>query len=441
VGKAKPLSYGVISTVDPDSLAEISGIQPGDEIVSINGCAIRDIIDFRYHASDTSLEIRLQRGGADLSVIIEKDYDDPLGLDFTTELFDGVKICRNRCTFCFVDNLPRGMRRTLYVKDDDYRLSFLHGNFVTFSNVSDDDVERILEQRLSPMYVSVHATRPELRGKLLRPRGCPDILSTLRTLAEGHIQLHTQIVLCPGVNDGENLDRTIEDLAGLGYSLLSIGVVPVGLTRYSKAEDLGVHSSEGANAVLKQVNRWQRRFRKEIGTRLVFASDELYLRAGLDVPGAATYEGYPQYENGIGIVRSFIDEARYAARRLPVVTKPIRAGLITGKSAEPFLRMLADRLNEAPNISVDVYPIVNDFFGRTVTVAGLLTGQDVVLQLKGRDLPDVLFVPRVMLREGSFLDDVKLSDVADALGCEVVSIEPSPRALADAISALIATSH
>jgi len=439
--KVKALSYGIVSTVEADSLAEIAGIRPGDEIISVNGCPVRDIIDFRYHASDTRLQILLRRDDAEFSAVIDKDYDDPLGLDFTSELFDGVKTCRNRCAFCFVDNLPRGMRRTLYIKDDDYRLSFLHGNFVTLSNVTEEDIQRILDQRLSPLYVSVHATMPELRARLLRPRGCPDILSTLRSLAEGHIQLHTQIVLCPSVNDGENLDQSIEDLAGLGYSLLSIGVVPVGLTKYNKAQDFGVYSREGASAVLEQVKRWQHKFRQQMGTRLVFASDELYLQAGRDVPGASVYEGYPQYENGIGIVRAFIDEVRYAAMRVLAASKPTRIGLVTGRSAEPFLRRLADALNAFHNISVEVYPIVNDFFGHTVTVAGLLTGQDIISQLKGRDVPDTILVPRVMLRDGSFLDDVKLSDVAVALGREIVSVEPSPKAVADAISALITTSH
>lgn len=432
----KTLSYGVISTVEPGSLADIAGIRSNDRIVSINGRPLRDIIDFRYHTSETRLEIRLLRGQTEFDIVVEKDYDDPLGLDFTSELFDGIRTCRNGCTFCFVDNLPRGMRRTLYIKDDDYRLSFLHGNFVTLSNVTEEDVERILDQRLSPLYVSVHATRPQLRGTLLRPRTCPDILSTLRALTEGHIQMHTQIVLCPGVNDGENLDKTIDDLAGLGHSLLSIGVVPVGLTKYNKAQDYGVYSNEGATAVLEQVKRWQHKFRREIGTRLVFASDELYLKAGQKIPGGAVYEGYPQYENGIGIVRAFIDEIRHAVRRLEKsLAKPVRVGLVTGKSGEPFLCRLADALNGVPNITVQVYPVANDFFGHTVTVAGLLTGQDVIAQLKGRELPDTLFVPTVMLRDNAFLDDVRLADVAEALGCEVKAVQPSPKALADALLA------
>ncbi|MDO8589552.1 MAG: DUF512 domain-containing protein [Armatimonadota bacterium] len=424
----------MISTVAPDSPAEKAGIRKGDELISINDRPVRDVIDFRFHSSDTRLDIRLRRRGREVQVLINKGFDDSLGIDFTRELFDGVRTCRNRCVFCFVDNLPRGMRRSLYIKDDDYRLSFLHGNFVTLSNLSDTDVDRIIEQGLSPLYVSVHATRPELRSDLLRPRDCPDILPLLRKLAEGRIRMHAQIVLCPGVNDGEHLDRTIDDLAELYPAIQSIGVVPVGLTKYTKAQELGPYSYTSTRAIPRKVEARQRRFREEQGTRLVYASDELYLSAGRRLPGAAAYEGYPQYENGIGIARSFVDDMRRVAKRLPAgAPDPVHVGLITGKLAEPFVRELADTLNHARNVRVEVYPVVNDFFGDTVTVAGLLTGRDIIRQLQLLELPERLFVPTTMLRDDAFLDDITLPQVGEHLGRQVIAVKPTPGDLAAAL--------
>ncbi|MDO8683097.1 MAG: DUF512 domain-containing protein [Armatimonadota bacterium] len=432
--KTNPLIYGVISSVEPGSLAGHAGVKPGDEIININGRPIRDVIDFRFHASDTRLNILLKRGERKFHTKLIKDYDDSLGIDFTEELFDGVRTCRNRCVFCFVDNLPRGMRRSLYIKDDDYRLSFLHGNFVTLSNLSASDIKRILEQRLSPLYVSVHATRPDLRKDLLRSRGCADILPLLRTLAESHIQLHTQIVLCPGINDGEKLDETIEDLAALYPSVQTIGVVPVGLTKYSKAKDFAVFSYSLAQSTLRQIEARQHKFKAENGTRLVFGSDELYLTANRKLPGASAYEGYPQYENGIGITRRFIDQIRYITRKLPAsINRKTSIGLITGRLAEPFVRQLAETLNSVGNLRVEVFPIDNDFFGHTVTVAGLITGQDIIAQIKGRSLPQELFVPSVMLRDSAFLDDAIMDDVSTALNRAILAVEPDPKALIDAI--------
>lgn len=432
--KAKPLKYGVVSTVEPGSLADRAGIRPGDEILSVNERPVRDVIDFRFHTSDTRVKVLLRRARRRLTVTIDKDYDDSLGLDFTEELFDGVRTCRGRCVFCFVDNLPPGMRKTLYIKDDDFRLSFLHGNFITLGAADDDDIQRILEQRLSPLYVSVHATDPPLRKRLM-PGGRPDILPLLQTLAQGRIQFHTQIVLCPGINDGEQMDQTIRDLAQLYPSVQSIGVVPVGLTKHSQARDWASFSTIWAKTVQRQVETWQKQFRRELGTRLVFASDELYLLAGSRLPGAAAYEGYPQFQNGVGIARSFLDDLRRVALRLPTrLPHPISAGLITGRLAEPFIRRLADALNSIENARFEVLPIANDFFGRSVTVAGLVTGGDIIAQLRGRDLPEMLLVPRVMLRDEAFLDDVTVRDLAEALGRRIIPMDPSPRDLLASLS-------
>ena len=419
----------------------MAGIQVGDDLITINDNPVRDVIDYRFHSSDTDLDIRLRRDEREFHVHIHKDFDDSLGIDFTSELFDGVRTCRNRCVFCFVDNLPRGMRKSLFIKDDDYRLSFLHGNFVTLSNLGDSDIDRILEQRLSPLYVSVHTTQPELRNRLLRPRHCPDILPVLRKLAEARIQMHTQIVICPGVNDCDNLDRTILDLAALHPAVQSIGVVPVGLTKYNHAQDLRLLSNTEAVETLIQLGNWQRRFRIEKGTRLVFASDELYLLAGRSLPGSVVYEGYPQYENGIGIVRSFLGELRGVAKRLPAsVPAPLRVGLITGKSAEPFILRLAKVLNQVENLDVDVCAISNDFFGHTVTVAGLVTGTDVIDQLAGRELPELLLFPRVMLRDNSFLDDVKMDEVSRKLDVPCLAVDPSPSAALEVVTRYATTS-
>ena len=428
---AKPLKYGVVSTVEDRGLADLAGIEPGDEILTVNGLPVRDIIDFRFHTSDTRVSILLRRSGREFTVTIDKDYDDSLGLDFTEELFDGVITCRSRCVFCFVDNLPRGMRKTLYIKDDDYRLSFLHGNFITLGALQQHDIVRILEQRLSPLYVSVHATDPLLRKRLM-PGGRPDVMPVLQKLAKGGIQLHTQIVLCPGLNDGERMDRTIRDLAQLYPDVKSIAVVPAGLTKYAEARDWEPFSAARAKAVLRQVRMWQRQLRRRLGTRLVFASDELYLLAGSRLPGAAAYERYPQFQNGVGIARSFLDELHRMSRKLPAeLPHPISAGLITGRLAEPFIRQLADILNGIENARFEVLPIDNDFLGPSVTAAGLVTGGDMIAQLRGRDLPDILFVPNVMLRDEAFLDDVTVHDVSEALDRRVIPIEPSPQALLD----------
>ena len=431
----------MISTVEPGSIAEHAGIMPGDELVTINGRPVRDVIDFRFYTSDIRLDILMRRGGAEFNVEVDKDFDSSTGIGFTAELFDGIRICDNRCVFCFVDNLPRGMRNTLYIKDDDYRLSFLHGNFVTLTNLSEDDVRRVIEQRLSPLYVSVHATETGLRERMVRSRHCADIYPLLRRLADSYVQLHTQIVLCSGLNDGAVLDRTIDDLSKLYPAVQSIGVVPVGMTKYNKDQEFAKYSNSQAAAIIRQVAGWQRRFRRDLGTRLVFASDELYLLAECTVPGSASYEGYPQYENGIGIVRSFVDDLRRMAKRLPVgLEQETSVGLVTGKLAEPFIRQLADSLNSVGNLRTEVFAIINEFFGETVTVAGLVVGEDVSAQLQGRALPGVILIPNIMLRDGSFLDGVTVDAVSRRLGVPVVPVDMSPAGVIEYLSGCATTS-
>lgn len=423
---------GRVASVEPGSIAEEAGILPGDLIISINGHKLADIIDYRFYSTEEEIDVLVRRGDEEAVISIEKDYDDPLGIEFEDELFDGVRECGNRCIFCFVHQLPRGMRRSLYLRDDDYRLSFLHGNFVTLTNVAEDDLKRIIEQRLSPLYVSVHTTEPELRQQMIQSRNAPDIMQQLQTLAEGGIILHTQIVICPGTNDRDHLARTVKDLASLYPQVASIGIVPVGLTKHRRASlpHIELIDTEGARQIIRQVRAWQKEFRKQFGTRLVWASDELYLVAGIKVPSAASYEGYPQIENGIGLVRQFIDDLRRTAKRFPErLPYHLRATLVTSTLAAPVVEELADVLNRIENLRVKVVPIINEFFGESVTVAGLITGKDIKDRLMKADVGDVVTIPSVMLRDGVFLDDMTVDELSAALNRPVIAVEPRPTAL------------
>ena len=423
---------GKVAKVEPGSIAEEAGIIPGDVVVSINGHPLTDIIDYRFYAAEQDIDVVIRRDDEEIVVSIEKDYDDSLGIEFEDELFDGVRTCDNRCMFCFVHQLPQGMRESLYLRDDDYRLSFLQGNFITLTNVDQDDIDRIIEQKLSPLYISVHTTDPKLRNMMLRRESSPDIMQQLKTLALGKITLHTQIVICPGINDGKHLEQTIHDLASLYPAVASIGVVPVGLTKHrlpgSKATAV---DTAGAKRIVQQVKRWQYRLRDDLGSRLVWVSDELYLASGVPVPSASSYEGFPQIENGIGLVRQFIDDARKTSHRLPEkAEKPIKATIVTSVLSSKLFDDFAENLNNVESIEVRVATLVNEFFGDTVTVAGLLTGQDIRNQLQGKDLGDVVIIPSVMLRDGAFLDNITVDELSNALGTRVAVVEPRPSALA-----------
>ncbi|MEN6371483.1 MAG: DUF512 domain-containing protein [Armatimonadota bacterium] len=424
---------GKVAKIESRSIAEEAGILPGDIVVSINGHPISDIIDYRFYLADEDINLIVRRGEEEAEISIEKDYDDPLGIDFEDELFDGVRTCGNRCLFCFVHQLPQGMRPSLYLRDDDYRLSFLHGNFVTLTNVDEKDIDRIIEQRLTPLYVSVHSTDPKLRSSIIRNEHAPDIMQQLHTLAAGKITIHTQIVVCPGVNDGKKLEQTIHDLASLYPGVASIGVVPVGLTRHRLAGPaIDAMDPVAAGKIVQQVRRWQKKLRKDFGSRLVWASDELYLASGIPVPSASSYEGFPQLENGIGIVRQFIDDTRKTIARLPErIPHPVKATVVTSTLATPIIEEFTSELNKVEDLHVYVAPIMNEFFGESVTVTGLLTGKDIINQLKGHDLGDFVLIPTVMLRDGVFLDNITLSELSEALSCPAAVIEPTPSALAD----------
>jgi len=402
------------------SPAEKAGLLPGDEFLSINGHRLRDVIDYRFYSAEEELEVVIRRGGEVFTRRLGRVYGEDLGLDFQEVVFDGLRRCGNRCSFCFVDQLPPGMRSSLYIKDDDYRYSFLWGNFITLSNWSEEDWERVGEQRLSPLYVSVHATDLGLRRKIFGNPWLPDIREQLHRLGHLGIQVHAQVVLVPGLND-LHLERTISDLAGLFPTVQSIGVVPVGLTRYHRAGLRGVTSRE-ARALVKQVSLWSGEFRERYGRSLVYLADEFYLLAGLLPPPAEEYDGFPQLENGIGLVRRLLDEDIKKSKSIAGKT---RRSLACGTLIAPLLEERAKELGALLSTQIEVIPIENRFFGPTITVSGLLTGQDVVEALSGRHLGEALYLPRSMFDASGeiTLDGMTVQDMEAALGAKVTMAE------------------
>lgn len=413
----------VVRKVSPGSIAHQLGVEPGDRVVRINGRPVRDIIDYRFYACAEKLAVNLlKRSGESWLLDIEKDFEDDLGLAFTAGFSGRIKRCQNRCIFCFLDQMPGGMRKSLYFNDDDYRLSFTAGNFVTLTNVSPRDLERIREQRLSPLYVSVHATNPAVRKKMLSNKRAGEIMDQLRFLARAGITVHAQAVMCPGINDGPELARTIEDLTGLWPAVSSLAVVPVGLTRYREGlYPLRPYLPGEAKGIISLVQKWQRTCRSLFGNPFVFAADEFYFLAGETFPPARDYAGFPQRENGIGLVRLFFQEWAAAVRRLPPrLDRPKKVTVATGVLGARVLAKAVGRLNAIENLQVQLIGITNRFFGETVTVAGLLTGQDLLAALKGRDLGDFVVIPAVMLQEEDlFLDDLSLAELSRLLGVPV----------------------
>jgi putative radical SAM enzyme (TIGR03279 family) len=403
---------GLISVVAPGSLAERVGLLPGDELLSINGHSLRDIIDVRFHAAEEHLALEVRRAGGAVNLEAERRYDEPLGLDFADLTFDGIRRCDNRCEFCFVTQMPSpvkqapGLRTSLYIKDDDYRLSFLTGSYVTLTNLTEADWDRIEEQGLSPLYVSVHATDLDLRRRVLRNPDAPDVMVQLRRLADLGIEMHTQVVITPGLNDGPHLDRSIDDLSDLYPSTRSVSVVPVGLTRFHRG-DCRVHTDAEMRLVFKQVTAWQAQLRQRLGVNFVHLSDEWYLRLGEGVPEVDAYDGLDLTENGVGLVRRFLEGWRLevGAGQSPT--------LVTGTLFAPVLRSVT---------GAGVISIRNDFFGETVTVAGLLTGQDVIDQLREQELSQVVVLPAAMFGgpDGQTLDGMLPQQIGEALGRTVV---------------------
>lgn len=415
-----------IIKVQQGSIAQELEIEPGDSLLSINGKEIKDVFDYQYYCNEEYLTVLIRKVcGEEWELEIEKEYEEDLGLGFGEGLMDNYRSCKNQCIFCFIDQMPPGMRDTLYFKDDDARLSFLQGNYITLTNLSKQDLDRIISYHMSPVNISVHTTNPNLRCKMLHNRFAGmEALDKIKRLYQGQIEMNSQIVLCLGINDGKELDRSIWDLSRFFPYMKSLSVVPVGLTKYRKGlTKLKKFEKEDARNVLKQIENWQEKFLKELGTRFVHASDEWFLIAQVPIPTKEYYEGYGQIENGVGMIRSFEDEVDLALKKykelgyLPKEKKSL-ISLATGVLAAPILEKQMEKIARyIHGLSFHVYMIENEFFGKDITVAGLLTGQDIIKQLTGKQLGKALLLPDVLLRSGEqvLLDDLTIQDLEKAL--------------------------
>ena len=427
-----------ILAVEPGGPASHAGVRPGETLLSINGNEICDILDYRFYETDRHLSIVLRDdAGAERTVQIRKGQYESIGLEFETYLMDQQHSCTNRCIFCFIDQLPNGLRKSLYFKDDDSRLSFLFGNYVTLTNLKEREVDRIIKMHISPINISVHTTNPELRVKMMGNRFAGKSLDILYRFAKAGIKLNCQIVLCRDINDGEELDRTLKDLTSLWPSVQSVAVVPLGLTKYRQGlYPLTGYDSETARAVVRQLERWGDRCEQKYGQRICYAADEFYLKAQLPIPPAPFYGDFDQLENGVGLMASLKQEFLDALEDFVPPASSRKVTLATGVAAHPFLDTLLDELRQrCHNLTCNVVPIVNDFFGDTITVAGLVTGGDLLKQLRGRELGDALLLPDVMLRrEGDiFLDDVSLEELSEALQIQIITVPNDGYALLDAV--------
>ncbi len=421
----------LITAVVPDSIAAEVGFEPGDRLVSINGEAPRDLIDYQFLCADEFLTLDvLDAAGRPHQVEIEKDFDAELGLEFETALFDGLIQCNNHCPFCFIDQKPPGLRSSLYLKDDDYRLSFLYGSYLTLTNLPPREWERIEAMRLSPLYVSVHATHPQVRIRLLQNPRAGQILDQLQWFQERRLQIHAQVVVCLGINDGSILEQTLTDLARFHQSevpaVTSVAVVPVGLTRFRPPEDdLQPVSPTDAIQVIDQVQRLQIQFQQDFGTTFAWLADEWFLMAGQDLPAASHYEDYPQIDNGVGSIRQFLQQFEQAAYQLPARIASARSlTWVVGNTVEQAFQPILHRLNKVQGLTVALAPLRSDYWGQTMTVTGLLTGQDLLQGLQGKPLGDALLLPALMLKYGTtqFLDDMTVTELSTALTIPIVTI-------------------
>lgn len=421
-----------ISRVLPDSIAAEIGFEIGDAIVSINQTQPRDLIDYRFLCSDEFLELEVVDTSGDIHQIeIEKDYDDDLGLEFETALFDGLMQCNNHCPFCFIDQQPPGKRQSLYLKDDDYRLSFLYGSYLTLTNLTEKEWRRIEQMRLSPLFVSVHTTEPDIRTRLLKSDRAGLIMSQLQWFQSRRLQIHAQVVVCPGINDGKHLEQTLLDLASFHQgdipAVASAAVVPVGLTRFRPTEDELVPVSQAkAVEVIEQVQQLQAKFKLQFGSTFAWLADEWFLIARQDVPPESHYEDYPQIGNGVGSIRLFLKQFQTKAQAMlpKAIAQPRRYIWVVGNAVEQAFEPLVEQLNQVSGLDIDLVALNSQYWGQEITVTGLLTGQDLLAGLPKRDLGDGILLPSLMLKhdDTKFLDDLTVADVSQKLGVPIFPV-------------------
>lgn len=415
--------YGVVANVYKDSIAAEIGLEIGDKIIEVNGQKLTDIIELSFAFAEEEIELLIEKKDGEREIIeFDKEYDEELGVEFESAVFNGINRCYNKCWFCFVDQIAPNMRESLSVKDDDYRMSFLYGNFVTLTNMKDEDFNRIKRLHLSPLYISVHTTNGELRAKMLHNKSAANIMEHFERLKEADVEFHTQIVLCPGINDGEILEKTLEDLTAYKPTVLSVAIVPVGLTKYrEKCYQLEMFTKKQANDVIDMVEKWQRINRAKGESNFIYLGDEFYFLADRPIPDYDHYDGFPQLENGIGLTRKFISEWEEADIICNAYQQPIYLNVICGKSAALILQPLINNL-DIPNLFVNLVAVENRFFGKDITVTGLLTGQDILYALERLEGNcSGVIIPGVALRSGEnvFLDNYSLDDLKKDLNINV----------------------
>ena len=430
-----------IRAVLPGSIAEELELEPGDVLLAVNDHEIEDVFDYHYYTNEEYLTVLVRKpDGEEWELEIEKEFEEDLGIEFESSLMDDYRSCRNHCIFCFIDQMPPGMRETLYFKDDDSRLSFLQGNYVTLTNMSDHDIDRIIHYHLGPINISFQTTNPDLRCKMLHNRFAGDVFPKIRRLADAGIELNGQIVLCRDINDGAELERSISDMTSYLPALRSVSVVPVGLSKYREGlHPLKPFDAQSAGEVIDLIESWQKKIYPQYGVHFVHASDEWYLLAGRPLPEEERYDGYLQLENGVGMLRLLKEEVEetLAEVKPDVETPKRRVSIATGRLAGPFLKELGKRIETVhQNVTLQIFEIRNDFFGESITVSGLITGQDLIAQLKDQDLGDELLLPSNMIRSGErvFLDDLTIEDAEEALGIPIRIVESGGRDLVCAVT-------
>lgn len=423
----------IISEVYKNSIANEVGIEKGDVLLSINGQNIEDIIEYKFLISDEYLEVEIEKKNGEKYIYeIEKEYDEDLGIEFLNPIIDKAKSCRNKCMFCFIDQLPKGMRETLYFKDDDSRLSFLQGNFITLTNMSEKDVEKMIKYRISPVNISVHTTDSNLRVKMLSNKNAGNVYEVMKRLAEAGIEMNCQIVLCPDVNDKENLDRTISDLSKLYPNVKSVAVVPVGLTKFREGLfDLKEFDEESSKNLIKKIHEIQDDFLDKLKTRFVFLSDEFYIMANEKMPEYDSYEGFRQIENGVGLISKFEREIKDYLKKTCIRLKRERTvSIATGSSAFEFIKNISEEImHNIHGLKINVYKIKNEYFGESITVTGLITATDLINQLKEKNLGDALIISKSMLKadQDIFLDNITLEDLKEKLNIKVLPTKTEGR--------------